>query len=97
MKERPNRAELEKRIDFAVLPGRLGQVTERDNPQRKTVFAPPDHGRAQMLAADPMRQALHVNEGGRILCRTDKAFSTVCVNSQIGRTYENGESGGTAA
>ena len=34
MKEKPNYAELEKRIDFTALAGRLGQLTEADNPQR---------------------------------------------------------------
>src|SRR5438046_2721082 len=38
MKAKPNYAELEKRIDFTALAGRLGQLSERDNPQRKTVF-----------------------------------------------------------
>ena len=36
MKEKPNYAELETRIDFTALAGRLGQLTEKDNPQRKT-------------------------------------------------------------
>jgi len=51
MKEKPNYAELEKRIDFAALAGKLGQLTEQDNPQRKTVFALLDKVREQILAA----------------------------------------------
>ena len=51
MKEKPNYAELEKRIDFTVLAGRLGQLTEQDNPQRKTVFTLLDKVREQILAA----------------------------------------------
>jgi len=37
MKEKPNYAELEKRIDFTALSGRLGKWTEADNHQRKMV------------------------------------------------------------
>ena len=51
MKAKPNYAELEKRIDFTALAGRLGQLSERDNPQRKTVFTLPDKVREQILAA----------------------------------------------
>jgi hypothetical protein len=51
MKEKPNYAELEKRIDFNTLAGRLGQLTEADNPQRKTVFTLLDKVREQILAA----------------------------------------------
>jgi ribosomal protein L20 len=51
MKEKPNYAELEKRIDFTALAGRLGQLTEADNPQRKTVFTLLDKVREQILAA----------------------------------------------
>jgi len=51
MKEKPNYAELEKRIDFTALAGRLGQLTEQDNPQRKTVFTLLDKVREQILAA----------------------------------------------
>jgi hypothetical protein len=51
MKEKPNYAELEKRIDFNALAGRLGQLTEQDNPHRKTVFTLLDKVRAQILAA----------------------------------------------
>jgi hypothetical protein len=51
MKEKPNYAELEKRIDFTVLAGRLGQLSEQDNPQRKTVFTLLDKVREQILAA----------------------------------------------
>jgi hypothetical protein len=51
MKEKPNYAELEKRVDFGALAGRLGQLTERDNPQRKTVFSLLDKVREQILAA----------------------------------------------
>ena len=51
MKEKPNYAELEKRIDFTALAGRLGQLSEQDNPQRKTVFTLLDKVREQILAA----------------------------------------------
>ena len=51
MKEKPNYAELEKRIDFTALAGRLGQLSEADNPQRKTVFTLLDKVREQILAA----------------------------------------------
>ena len=51
MKEKPNYAELEKRIDFTALAGKLGQLTEADNPQRKTVFTLLDKVREQILAA----------------------------------------------
>jgi len=51
MKEKPNYAELEKRIDFTALSGRLGQLTQADNPQRKTVFTLLDKVREQILAA----------------------------------------------
>lgn len=47
MKEKPNYAELEKRIDFTALAGKLGQLTEADNPQRKTVFTLLDKVREQ--------------------------------------------------
>jgi hypothetical protein len=56
MKEKPNYAELEKRIDFNALAGRLGQLTEKDNPQRKTVFTLLDKVREQILAARRNRQ-----------------------------------------
>jgi len=39
MKEKPNYAELEKQIDFTALAGKLSQLSEHDNPQRKTVFS----------------------------------------------------------
>ena len=51
MKEKPNYAELEKRVDFNALAGRLGRLTEKDNPQRKTVFTLLDKVREQILAA----------------------------------------------
>ena len=51
MKEKPNYGELEKRIDFTALAGRLGQLTERDNPQRKTVFTLLDKVREPILSA----------------------------------------------
>jgi hypothetical protein len=51
MKEKPNYAELEKRIDFTALAGRIGQLTEADNPQPKTVFTLLDKVREQILAA----------------------------------------------
>ena len=51
MKQKLNYAELEKRIDFTALAGRLGQLTEQDNPQRKTVFTLLDKVREQILAA----------------------------------------------
>ena len=56
MKEKPNYAELEKRIDFTALAGRLGQLTEQDNPQRKTVFTLLDKVREQILAARRTRK-----------------------------------------
>ena len=64
MKEKPNYAELEKRIDFTALAGRLGQLSERDNPQRKTVFTLLDKVREQILAA---RRNHHVS--CRVLAR----------------------------
>ena len=51
MKEKPNYAELEKKIDFTTLAGRIGQLTEADNPQPKTVFTLLDKVREQILAA----------------------------------------------
>jgi hypothetical protein len=51
MKEKPNYAELEKKIDFAALGGRIGQLTDADNPQPKTVFTLLDKVREQILAA----------------------------------------------
>ncbi len=51
MKEKPNYAELEKQIDFTALAGKLGQLTEQDNPQRKSVFSLLDRVREQILAA----------------------------------------------
>ena len=51
MKEKPNYAELEKQIDFTALAGKLGQLTEHDNPQRKTVFHLLDKVRDEILAA----------------------------------------------
>jgi ribosome-binding protein aMBF1 (putative translation factor) len=51
MKEKPNYAELEKRIDFTALAGKLGQLTEADNPQPKTVFTLLDKVREQIVAA----------------------------------------------
>lgn len=51
MKEKPNYAELEKRIDFTALTSRIGQLTEADNPQRKTVFTLLDKVREPILAA----------------------------------------------
>jgi len=58
MKEKPNYAELEKRIDFTALAGRIGQLSEADNPQRKTVFTLLDKVREQILAA---RRTRHVS------------------------------------
>ena len=51
MKEKPNYAELEKHIDFTALAGKLGQLTEQDNPQRKSVFSLLDRVREPILAA----------------------------------------------
>jgi len=51
MKEKPNYAELEKQIDFTALAGKLGQLSEQDNPQRKTVFSLLDRVREPILAA----------------------------------------------
>jgi ribosome-binding protein aMBF1 (putative translation factor) len=51
MKEKPNYEELEKRIDFGALSNRLGQLTEADNPQRKTVFTLLDRVREQIVTA----------------------------------------------
>jgi hypothetical protein len=64
MKEKPNYAELEKRIDFAALAARLGQLTEQDNPHRKTVFTLLDKVREPILAA---RRNRHVSY--RVLAR----------------------------
>ena len=64
MKAKPNYAELEKRIDFTALAGRLGQLSERDNPQRKTVFTLLDKVREQILAARRNR-----NVSYRVLAR----------------------------
>ena len=64
MKAKPNYAELEKRIDFSALAGRLGQLSERDNPQRKTVFTLLDKVREQILAARRNR-----NVSYRVLAR----------------------------
>jgi hypothetical protein len=51
MKEKPNYAELEKRVDFTALAGRLEKLSERDNPQRKTLFTLIDKVREQIVAA----------------------------------------------
>lgn len=51
MKEKPNYAELETRIDFKTLAGRIDQLSEKDNPQRKTVFTLLDKLREPILAA----------------------------------------------
>ncbi len=51
MKEKPNYAELEKRVDFTALAGRLDQLSERDNPQRKTLFTLLDKVREHIVAA----------------------------------------------
>src|SRR5688572_7671085 len=51
MKEKPNYAELETRIDFKTLAGRIDQLSEKDNPQRKTVFTLLDKVREPILAA----------------------------------------------
>ena len=51
MNEKPNYAELETRIDFTALAGRLGQLTEKDNLQRKTIFTFLDKAREPILAA----------------------------------------------
>ncbi len=51
MKEKANYAELEQRIDFTALAGRLEQLSQRDNPQRKTLFTLLDKVREQILAA----------------------------------------------
>ena len=51
MKEKPNYAELEQQIDFTALAGKLGQLSEQDNPQRKTVFSLLDRVREPILAA----------------------------------------------
>ena len=64
MKAKPNYAELEKRIDFSALAGRLDQLSERDNPQRKTVFTLLDKVREQILAARRNR-----NVSYRVLAR----------------------------
>jgi hypothetical protein len=39
MKEKLNYAELEKKIDFAALAGRLDKLTDKDNQQRTTLVA----------------------------------------------------------
>ena len=56
MKEKPNYAELETKIDFTALAGRLGQLTEEDNPKPKTVFTLLDRVREQILAARRTRK-----------------------------------------
>lgn len=56
MKEKPNYEELETKIDFTALAGRLGQLTEADNPQRKSVFTLLDRVRGQILAAHRTRK-----------------------------------------
>lgn len=56
MKEKPNYAELETKIDFAALAGRLGQLTEEDNPKPKTVFTLLDRVREQILEARRTRK-----------------------------------------
>jgi hypothetical protein len=51
MKEKINYAELEKKIDFNALAGRLGQLSQADNPQRKSVFTLLDRVRDQIVTA----------------------------------------------
>ena len=66
MKEKPNYAELEKRIDFTALAGRLGQLTEQDNPQRKTVFTLLDKVREPILAGPAHAQRELSGAGQRV-------------------------------
>ena len=46
----------EKRIDFnAALAGRISQLTEQDNPQRKTNVHPAGQGAGRQILARPTR------------------------------------------
>lgn len=56
MKPKLNYAELEQKIDFAALAGRLGQLSERDNPQRKTVVTLLNKVRDALLEARRSRK-----------------------------------------
>src|SRR5213592_1942664 len=62
MKEKPNYAELEKQIDFTALAGKLGQLTEADNPQRKSVFSLLDKVSEQVLARELTSGGIPVSE-----------------------------------
>ena len=85
MKEKPNYAELEKRIDFTALAGRLGQLSERDNPQRKTVFTLLDKVRKQILAARRNR-----NVSYRVLAR-ELTSAGIPVSEPTLRKYIRGQ------
>ena len=56
--------ELEKHIDFTALAGKLGQLSEQDNPQRKTVFSLLDRVREPILAARRNRCGRRPEPGG---------------------------------
>ena len=87
MKAKPNYAELEKRIDFTALAGRLGQLSERDNPQRKTVFTLLDKVREQILAARRNR-----NVSYRVLAR-ELTSAGISVSEPTLRKYIRAQTG----
>ena len=97
MKEKPNYAELEKRIDFTMLAGRLGQLTEQDNPKRKTVFTLLDKVREQILAARRTRnvsyQVLARELTGALLASRISARSSVIFRAGPGRGASSSASG----
>jgi hypothetical protein len=70
MKEKPNYAELEKKIDFAALAGRLDKLTDKDNQQRTTLVTLLDNVKEHLLEAHEKRQvgyrtlAKELTEGG---------------------------------
>ena len=70
MKEKPNYAELEKKIDFTALAGRLDKLTEKDNRQRTTLVTLLDNLKEQLLEARQKRNvsyhtlAKELTEGG---------------------------------
>ncbi len=91
MKEKPNYAELEKKIDFTALAGRLGQLSEADNPQRKTVFTLLDRVREQILAA-----RRNHNVSYAVLAR-ELASAGVPVSEPTLRKYIRAQGGATRA
>lgn len=56
MKEKPNYDEIESRVDFKTLAGRLNALSEKDNRQRKTVFDVLDKVREEILSARQKRK-----------------------------------------